>query len=445
MNRHSKYKLTIPIGFKSNRNEKEREVNHLLFKEAKPSRALHNFATIKWLNHRCGKNHLKKSIFSLLPNNGKPVISDEETEEEKKKRLLKEWLSTYCQPKEICDIDINPKYLFNEETFKKILKLKSIFLEFDEDGSRKMELDEMEEMFHKNKLFVSTKELIDLFFKGQKIKKEQIKNLYLDFYQFINFALNKDQDFREFMRNVRKQYCSHSGTKEGMNFIPMNFDLVLDYFIVKGKERASKEVISNSINVMNDTINLIKDNQATSISNNYFDYSLLDKLDYNEIINEFTKLFKGAEYKKTKTEEDYHHGKSLSFSSGSFINKIEAKNNISQESISGILSELNTLRESKTSKLLKLNPILSKNAFRVSLKKKHELSKDNSEGSTTMGSKIFNNSHNISLLSGKVKDKQKKYYVKDNTILPKIINNSMYSSPKAIKDDYVPLDLLNCH
>ena len=113
MNRHSKYKLTIPIGFKSNRNEKEREVNHLLFKEAKPSRALHNFATIKWLNHRCGKNHLKKSIFSLLPNNGKPVISDEETEEEKKKRLLKEWLSTYCQPKEICDIDINPKYLFN--------------------------------------------------------------------------------------------------------------------------------------------------------------------------------------------------------------------------------------------------------------------------------------------------------------------------------------------
>ena len=79
------------------------------------------------------------------------------------------------------------------------------------------------------------------------------------------------------------------------------------------------------------------------------------------------------------------------------------------------------------------------------MKKKHELSKDNSEGSTTMGSKIFNNSHNISLLSGKVKDKQKKYYVKDNTILPKIINNSMYSSSKAIKDDYVPLDLLNCH
>ena len=84
-----------------------------------------------------------------------------------------------CKKPKYIDIDINPKYLFNEETFKKILKLKSIFLEFDEDGSRKMELDEMEEMFHKNKLFVSTNELIELFCKGQKIKKEQIKNKFV--------------------------------------------------------------------------------------------------------------------------------------------------------------------------------------------------------------------------------------------------------------------------
>ena len=62
---------------------------------------------------------------------------------------------------------------------KKILKLRQIFLEFDEDGSRKMELDEMEEMFHKNKLFVSTQELIDLFFKGQRISKNAVKSLYL--------------------------------------------------------------------------------------------------------------------------------------------------------------------------------------------------------------------------------------------------------------------------
>ena len=29
--------------------------------------------------------------------------------------------------------------------------------------------------------------------------------LYLDFYQFMNFALTKDQDFRNFMREIKER------------------------------------------------------------------------------------------------------------------------------------------------------------------------------------------------------------------------------------------------
>ena len=83
--------------------------------------------------------------------------------------------------------------------------------------------------------------------------------LYLDFYQFMNFALTKDQDFREFMREIKaKRKSNKEGKKndeEDEGYLPMNFNLMFDYFLMKGKERASYEEIQKSIVEMDKIIN----------------------------------------------------------------------------------------------------------------------------------------------------------------------------------------------
>ena len=402
MNKHSKYKLTSPIKFISHRDPKAREANLQKAREAKPSKCLHNSATIHWLNKRYGRNLVDKRVLSLLPNNGIPVENKCNSPEMKKRNKFKSWFKTYCHPKDKFEkLEINPKYLFTSETFKKILQLREIFLEFDEDGSRKMELDEMEEMFHKNKLFVSTQELIDLFFKGQRISKNAVKSLYLDFYQFISFALNKDQEFRAFMRDIREKYCSNASKDNEMTYIPMNFDLVLDYFIAKGKERASKEIIYHSMKMMDNTISQVK-NMKTNKS---FDYTILDTIDYNAIIKEFSKLFKGDEVNKSvKTiPDDLKH--SVLISKSSFVITI------SQDNI-----------------------------FKTSLKKRYHITKETNDSSTTIKSKVNNHSGMNSSLSNILSHKFMN--IKGKNVLPKIYqSNSSICSQRRNCSDFIPIQL----
>ena len=260
-------KAKLPFTFKKkiSPEEKKKKIRSL-----KPTRKLHNFDTVKWLRSKYSDSILEKSINTLLPNNGKPVIPDDETEEEKNHRLLMEFLvsSKPVNEKEK-NVDINPKYFFDKVTFEKILKLKKIFLEFDEDGSRKMELDEMLTMFNQNHINVDIKELVNLFFKSKKFKEKDIMKLYLDFYQFMEFAINKEQDFRDFMREIKEKYKRSKDWKDDHNtYLPMNFNLVLDYFIIKGKERSAIEVIENSINAMDKVLNNDKKNKNSNSNSN---------------------------------------------------------------------------------------------------------------------------------------------------------------------------------
>ncbi len=80
-------------------------------------------------------NVIQRSIYSLLPDNGKPVVPDDESEEDKQKRLLFEWLDTFCKPKDrFKNIHINPKYFFTDKIFEKSFKIKEIFIEFEKEG-----------------------------------------------------------------------------------------------------------------------------------------------------------------------------------------------------------------------------------------------------------------------------------------------------------------------
>ena len=227
---------------------------------------------VKWLRSKYSDSLLEKSINTLLPDNGKPVIPDDETNGEKNHRLLMEFLDSLKPVNEKeKNVNINPKYFFDKETFEKILKLKKIFLEFDEDGSRKMELDEMLTMFNQNRINADIKELVNLFFKNQKFKDKDIMKLYLDFYQFMEFAINQEQAFRDFMREIKEKYKRDKNWKDDHSiYLPMSFNLILDYFLLKGKERSAIEVIENSISAMDKVLNSdkkIKNKNANSNSN----------------------------------------------------------------------------------------------------------------------------------------------------------------------------------
>ena len=240
-------------------------------KISRPSKLFHNFINIQWLRRKFPETVINKSIYTLLPNNGKPVVPENETEGEKRHRLMIAYLESLKGPTGKDQyIEINPKYFFNKQTWDSVLKLKKIFLDFDEDGNRRMELDEMQEMFNANKINASINDLVDLFFKGKKFKESEVMKLYLNFHQFINFALTKDKEFREFMRNIKRKIEKENKLKNQNNitkdnneedeekgqYLPMTFKSLLDYFVDKGKQRTSKEIINKAIDEMNEIINM---------------------------------------------------------------------------------------------------------------------------------------------------------------------------------------------
>ena len=335
-----------------------------LIREQKPNRIYHDFYMIKWLRNKYSDSLIEKSVFSMLPDNGKPVVPEDESPEEKKHRLLMEFLDSLYKkvPEREKHVNINPKYFFDQKTFQKILKFKEIFLEFDEDQSRKMEIDEMVEMFNQNHIDANLEDLRNLFFKDKHVKKEDIMKLYLDFYQFMNFALTKDQDFRQFMREIKAK--RKNKIKDGKNneedevgYLPMNFNLMFDYFLMKGKERASYEEITKSIVEMDKIINNnknidnvhtnndIDDNKSKTNSsdandnitnknknnedneNENIDYEdQLKNLNFVNLINNFTTLFHINDLSSSKGMSDSFMDLAASHEQISGMKNVKLKN-----------------------------------------------------------------------------------------------------------------------
>ena len=110
--------------FSLKRNE-PRELRMTRLSSATPSEKYHNFNTIRWLNQKYSDSVKQKSIYSLLPNNGKRRIPENETEKNKRHRKIIEYLESFRQPKEReKNVDINPKYFYNKQTFEKIKRMK---------------------------------------------------------------------------------------------------------------------------------------------------------------------------------------------------------------------------------------------------------------------------------------------------------------------------------
>lgn len=313
-------KITHPKLPFSNINYEPPELRKLKIKLTKPSKTLHEFNTIKWLRKKYSDSVIEKSIHSILPKKSKSYLK-KENEYNKRHKAMLDYLDSFKGPvgREKL-IDINPKYLFNESTFNKILKLKEIFLDFDISGNQKMEFDEIVKMFNQNHIKAGKSDIVNLFFKHKIIKrKEDIVKLNLGFYQFINFALKKEQDFRNFMRKIKLKYAKKDNNeyeeknKESV-YLPMNFNLVLDYFIKKEKERHSINKLQKAFDELdkdikkNDTDkNLNNQDKKNSIVNRSIsnqkakksiknfrlnnDNVLLSNININDLFNEFINLF----------------------------------------------------------------------------------------------------------------------------------------------------------
>ena len=255
--------------FTLKRNE-PKELIHKRLLSANPSEKYHNYDTIRWLNQKYSDSVKQKSIFSLLPNKGKRIIPANESEKNKRHRKILEYLESFRAPKEReKNVEINPKYFYNKQTFEKIKKMKEMFLMFDREGKQKMVLKEMARLFKNNGIEVEIDEIKDLFFKdlkNTKSKNAPINLLYLDFYQFITFALSKDQDFRLFIRKI-KQKKKNKYEKKGI-YYPMNFNIALDYFMRKEKQRYSVTAVQNAINDMDKMMNI--ENEDIFEKNNMF-------------------------------------------------------------------------------------------------------------------------------------------------------------------------------
>jgi hypothetical protein len=134
-----------------------------------------------------------------------------------------------------------------------------------------MIIKKLVDLFKQNNINVDINEINQLFFKNIKNKnnKKDEHSKYLNFYQFMNFALNREQDFRQFMRKVKiknkieenKKQLNDNETnysekeqEDNHTYIPMNFNSIFGYFINREKQRKSFVVVENAIKEMDKII-----------------------------------------------------------------------------------------------------------------------------------------------------------------------------------------------
>lgn len=223
-----------------------------------PSMLYHDNHVIHWLRSKYSASVIEKSLYSILPKKKKKFFPLNESVTKRRHREMIQYLENLKASKSREEhIKINPKYFYNRATFEKIKKLKDIFLEYDHNGDGKFQLNEITRLFNMNDIKTSKDEIAKLFFQDKNYKKGENLRLYLNFYEFLKFSLNHDQEFRNFMRKIKRKYEMENMKKNENKktlYLPMNLNLLLDYFITKSKEKSSLEKIESSISIMDQAI-----------------------------------------------------------------------------------------------------------------------------------------------------------------------------------------------
>lgn len=198
-------------------------------------------STVKWMRHLLPVNSLSSTLTDMLVEKEKkhPFLLRlfEEDNTAFKSIIKQQGTLPYLNKNK----KLKPELLFQKETLEKIYKMRDIFLQFDEDRSRTLEITELHTMFNTNGIPVTKDELVDIFTKkGEKRKK--IWEYKLSFLDFVEFSLSDecDKKFRQLMKNIKNRVSNDT-------YLPMTFPQTLEYIFNKGKIKSNMSKISNGI------------------------------------------------------------------------------------------------------------------------------------------------------------------------------------------------------
>ena len=161
-------------------------IKNLKFEQTKK---INTSSTINWMRHLIPQQEINQSLTDLLIEKEKDLPNVLRLFEDKKN--ISDFVNSSPQTIESNPLKkkIKPEYLFSPLVLEKIYKLRDIFLHFDKDRSRTLEISELCAMFNSNNIPITKNELIDLFtLQGeQKRKSWQYKLTFLDFVKFCLF------------------------------------------------------------------------------------------------------------------------------------------------------------------------------------------------------------------------------------------------------------------
>lgn len=231
-----------------------------------------NTSTIKWMRNKVKPEVISSSLTSLL------------LEKEKKIPLIlqilngTQFLNSLTKDNASNKSNMNPQMFFNETTLKKIHQIRDLFIDFDEDRSRTLDVSELHKMFNSNQIPLTKRELVKLFGKGIKNKIEDYR---LSFFDIVLFSLSEkhNYNFRNLMKKVKKRVDKDI-------YIPLDFNTALEYIYNKGLIKKSLKKIERGIKTLNRL-----EKQFTSQSNEKCN-TIMNKLGIGRSIN-LNQVFKG--------------------------------------------------------------------------------------------------------------------------------------------------------
>ena len=232
-------------------------------------------STLKWMRHLLPSNALSNTLTDML------------IEKEKAKPFLlriledKNALQSIVKPNSRFpylknDKKLKPELLFQKTTLEKIRQLRDIFLQFDADHSRTLEISELFTMFNTNGIPVTKDELIDLFTLRDE-KKKKIWEYKLTFLDFVNFSLSEDCEakYRLLMKKVKQRTNSDI-------YLPMTLKQTLEHIFNKGKIKLNIAKINKGINKLE---KIEKRKELEDCNTNKAKYLILRKIGINRGIN----------------------------------------------------------------------------------------------------------------------------------------------------------------
>ena len=162
--------------------------------------------TLKWMRHLLPSSAVSNSLTDMLieKEKNKPFLLRLLEDKKLISSIAKQQNSNHSFMQHTKQL--KPELLFQKSTLEKIYQLRDIFLEFDEDRSRTLEISELFTMFNSNGIPVTKDELIDLF-TWKTDEKKQIWEYKLTFLDFVEFSFSDvcEVKFRELMKNIKKR------------------------------------------------------------------------------------------------------------------------------------------------------------------------------------------------------------------------------------------------